>query len=779
MTGLLDFEKLSEENYDTWQFRMKNALIYKGLWKQVDRKTDDSQDGQALSIIALSCSDQVVHHITECATAQEAWETLKNVFIRETPAAKVLLYKRLINLKCNSVSEVNTMIENFTQTVKKLAEVNIIIDDEILVIMLLSALPAQCEHFVIAMETRDDLPKLVDLKHKLKEEVQRQGDVVDGGEPDSKAMVIRSANNNNNNKVRKCFKCGRTGHIAKFCRSGNNKNNSSQNTSSAEVNKASKNAMYAAVYSAMERSDVWVLDSGATSHLCNNKSMLVNPVRHIEEVSIADDRVMKSEFKGTVTVRSKTTEIDLRDVLYVPGLKYNFLSGNVAVNTGHEIILRQHGAVIMKDNNVIATARKPNGLWLMNFMANNKTSSESEGPINQVHNVGPSKLGHLWHRRLGHVNYKSIVKMNGKNLVIGLDGINNNNNFSCVDCAKCKMTESPYPKEAQNRATTVLGRVHSDICGPMPKQSYGGARYLITFIDDYSRYVSVYNLKSKSEAFSAFVEYKELMERQTGNKLKILRTDNGKEYMNNEFNNYLKKNGIMRENSVPYSPPQNGVAERMNRTIIEMCRCMLTAGNMPEASWAEAVSTAAYIRNRVESSSVPTTPFELLYGKKPTLSHMRTYGCKAVVLLNGRHQRKFDQRGEVMRFVGYSTTQKGYRLINPQSGKLAISRSVRFFEDEMNNQSISIENEEQCEPQNHGSTQLKIELANEQDSEEEYSECKIDPLVLVEEGEKEAEEDKTDRLRRGPPRAAKANEINYIEPRSFRDAANGPSRSAW
>lgn len=769
MTGLLDFDKLTDENYDTWQFRIKNALVYKGLWSQVSEgKTDDSKDSQALSIIALSCSDSVIHHITECATATNAWEVLKNVFVRKTPAAKVALYKKLINLKCTSISEVNTMVETFTLTVKKLAELKIVIDDEILAIMLLSALPNSCDHFVIAMETRDSLPSLIELKNKLKEEVQRQGNDDNHDDNNSKAMVIQRSNKNLN-----CFKCGKPGHIAKFCRPRRSAVNTP--TSAAVANKVNKAAMYASVFSATVNKDQWLLDSGATVHLCNNKSVLVNAIRSSQEVTIADNTVLKSEYKGTVNVRGKQGLIELNNVLYVPGLKYNFFSANRAVETGHEIILREKGAVVMNNNNdVLATARKSDGLFLMNF---GEYKNNSSVVVPEVHNIGQqSQSARLWHQRLGHVNYKTIAKMGEEDLVIGLNGVKFNNKSVCIDCAKCKITEAPYPKEAQNRATEVLGRIHSDICGPMPKQSYGGARYMITFIDDYSRYATVYCIKSKSDAFKSFVEYKELMERQTGNKLKILRTDNGKEYMNSEFDSYLKKCGIKRESSVCYSPSQNGVAERMNRTIVEMCRCMLTTGKMPEASWAEAVSTAAYIRNRVASSSVSTTPFEVLYGKKPTLTHMRTYGCKAVVLSHGQ-RRKFNQRGELMRFVGYSTTQKGYRLINTQTGVLAISRSVRFFENEMNHQTVSLDDQEYEPPSTSDEPEkVKIELINEADDNDEFSECDADPSVIPEEGAEDSAE-----LRRGPPRAAKAatNEINYIEPRSFQEAANGSSRSAW
>ena len=140
--------------------------------------------------------------------------------------------------------------------------------------------------------------------------------------------------------------------------------------------------------------------------------------------------------------------------------------------------------------------------------------------------------------------------------------------------------------------------IHTDVCGPMRNESFGGSRYFITFIDDYSRYSTVYILKRKSEALEYFKTYEKSCLTQLGYQVRSLRSDNGGEYVSQEFESYLKERGIKHETTSPHSPQQNGVAERKNRTLCEAARSMLNHAGLPTSYWAEAVSTANYCQNR-------------------------------------------------------------------------------------------------------------------------------------------------------------------------------------
>jgi len=137
----------------------------------------------------------------------------------------------------------------------------------------------------------------------------------------------------------------------------------------------------------------------------------------------------------------------------------------------------------------------------------------------------------------------------------------------------------------------------------MRVKSHGSSRYFVTFIDDKTRWCEIYFLKQKSEVIEKFKEYMQLVENQTGRKIKTLRTDNGKEYVNNEFSTFLKEKGIKHELTNDYTPEQNGVAERKNRTLVEMGRCMMLQSGLPPSFWAESILTANHVRNRVPSRS--------------------------------------------------------------------------------------------------------------------------------------------------------------------------------
>ena len=150
----------------------------------------------------------------------------------------------------------------------------------------------------------------------------------------------------------------------------------------------------------------------------------------------------------------------------------------------------------------------------------------------------------------------------------------------------------------------LLGVVHSDVHGKIETKSLSREEYFVTFIDDKSRFVWVYPLKHKSEVFKKFSEWRALLEKSSGMKVKVLLTDNGGEYMSKEFEEYLAKHSIQHELTVPKTPQQNGVAERMNRKLMENIRLMLADSKLPKCFWAEALSTAAYLRNRCPMNAV-------------------------------------------------------------------------------------------------------------------------------------------------------------------------------
>lgn len=251
---------------------------------------------------------------------------------------------------------------------------------------------------------------------------------------------------------------------------------------------------------------------------------------------------------------------------------------------------------------------------------------------------------------------------------------------NCEACCEGKQMRLSF-STSTTKTSNCLELVHSDLCGPMENKSIGGSIYFMTFIDDFSRKVFVYFLKSKTEAFDVFRDFKKLVENQTERTIKIFRTDNGGEFCSNEFSRFLKQNGIIHQTTNPYTPEQNGLAERMNRTIVEKAKCMLFDAKLNVSFWAEAVNTAVYLINRsVASALVDKTPEEIWTGVKPDLSHLRIFGSDCMVHVPKQRRRKWSPKSTKMIFVGYSEDTKGFRMIHPKTKKLVKSRDVIFFE---------------------------------------------------------------------------------------------------
>ena len=261
----------------------------------------------------------------------------------------------------------------------------------------------------------------------------------------------------------------------------------------------------------------------------------------------------------------------------------------------------------------------------------------------------------------------------------------NYNTFNKIDfCETCvggKHHRSSFPSSTTH-ATDIL---ELDVCGKMQDKSLGGVEYFLTFTDDKSRYTWVYILKTKDQVFDRFLEWKALVERQSKRKLKTIRTDNGGEYTSNKFVKYVKDEGIRHEKTIPTTPEQNGVAERLNRTLVESARSMLLDANLSKCYWAEAVSTAVYLKNRSPTKAVQgMTPFEAWHGKKPSVDHLRVFGCDAYAHIPKDERGKFDKKARKCVLLGYGAETKGYRLYDVKDRKIIYSRDVQFNENSKN-----------------------------------------------------------------------------------------------
>jgi len=234
----------------------------------------------------------------------------------------------------------------------------------------------------------------------------------------------------------------------------------------------------------------------------------------------------------------------------------------------------------------------------------------------------------LWHARFGHLNFASLLRLQKSQMVSSLPHLEAPPKHVCEGCILGKMQRASFPKDGSVRAECKLQLIHSDVCGPMQTPSFGNYLYFVTFIDDYSRHAWVYPLKAKSEVFFYFKQFVAMAENASTCKVGTLRSDRGGEYMSKEFNAFLAERGIKHQCTVPYTPQQNGVAERKNRSLMEMAHCMVKSQVLPHAFWLEAVMCATYVLNRCPTKALQNiTPYEFWHGRKPSVAHLCVFGC--------------------------------------------------------------------------------------------------------------------------------------------------------
>ncbi|PNY16189.1 putative CC-NBS-LRR resistance protein [Trifolium pratense] len=307
-----------------------------------------------------------------------------------------------------------------------------------------------------------------------------------------------------------------------------------------------------------------------------------------DSVKLGDDSRMTVMGKGSVKLLINNKVHVISNVYFVLGLKTNLLS------IGQ---LQQKQIIVIFKDDMCKIYHENKGLLFTTAMSNNKIYVVSATVIDPMQMVK------------GLPEFEEVED-------------------NCVDCLAGKQARDSVPKQSNWRATTRLELVHSDICGPITPQSNGGSRYFMTLTDDFSRKTWIYVLKEKSSAFESFKFFKALVEKESGCAIQCLRTERGGEYTSNAFNDFCSKEGIKRQLTAAYTPQQNGVSERKNRTLLNMVRSMISARGVPKRFWPEAVKWAAYVMNRSPTLSVKdVTPEEAWSGKKPSVHHFKTFGC--------------------------------------------------------------------------------------------------------------------------------------------------------
>jgi hypothetical protein len=305
---------------------------------------------------------------------------------------------------------------------------------------------------------------------------------------------------------------------------------------------------------------------------------------------------------------------------------------------------------------------------------------ESNGPT-LAFTAAPERTVDGWHRVFGHLSPGAVKELVDKHMVTGMKIAPGTHDVEqCTICIQAKQHIEPFPKEAQRTFTEIGDMTFTDVWGPARTTGIRGERYFITFTDGAKRHRKVVMMKKKSEVETHIMNYTEFIATQFGKRCKAFRFDRGGEYISEELRKKLEAKGIKVEMTAPYSPQQNGVSERLNRTILERARAMLVAHSLPHFLWPEAVSYATYIINRSPTTSLTSniTPYQAFWGIKPDVSTLQEFGIECWVLTQGQLQSKLAPKSKPYRFVGISEDSRAWRYHAPKTRKVLASRNVVF-----------------------------------------------------------------------------------------------------
>jgi hypothetical protein len=261
----------------------------------------------------------------------------------------------------------------------------------------------------------------------------------------------------------------------------------------------------------------------------------------------------------------------------------------------------------------------------------------------------------LWHFRFGHTSLARLELL--QKLYPDIE-INNKLDFCCDVCHLSKQRRLPYSL-SNSRASTYLELLHMDIWGPFSTPTPHGHKYFLTIVDDYSRFTWVVLLKGKFETALKIPEFILFAESHFDHKVKILRSDNGPEFLS--LSKFFLSKGIVHQTSCVGTPQQNGRVERKHQCILYIARALLTQSQLPPTYWGYAVLHSTFIMNRVPSSALKgRIPFDLLHKKLPDISQLRVFGCLCYVSTQAVHRSKFDNRARKCVYLGLKSGMKGH-----------------------------------------------------------------------------------------------------------------------
>ena len=641
-------EKLTSKNYFAWKFVVESMLNKEGI--DITENIGDAKlKGKARRIIRSTVSKEVIPFIMEEKNPTVAWEMLESKYgtvDEDSRFSKMMKLFSLVKGQQETVSSFTSrarLLFNDINTLKREGNIPMLHED-LLLIAVVNGMPKDFKKEIKKWPKKE--LTMVNLEGKLEVFCNE----IKGEDKRTEILHTKKEKTESHRKDRSCFKCGKIGHYVAKC-----------------PEKKSVNIAEVLTVSSSSCLDVkWIIDSGASDHICCESALFseLDYSYSKSKIRVADGRLVNIGGRGTVSLIKYGLD-SLTNVLFVPEMKRNLLSVSCLNKQHYEVQFNKAGCSILKDGQHVGRAEKMDGLYKL---------------VAVCKVVSP-----LMHERLGHLSAEGMKKL----------GFVSSSKTVCKECLEGEHKAKPFKKEeAKIKTFRTLELIHSDICGPMESLTYGGAKYVLTFIDDYSRFSWIFLLKKKSETLQQFKYFKAQVESEKQMQISSIKTDGGGEYSSNRFEELCSSEGIKHLVTAPYRHQQNGIAERLNRTLLVKARSMLFRSRQSVKLWGEVINTANYLRNICFCRTVGRTPYEVWTGRKPNYSSLKIWGCVGYVRVPKEKRRKWDRQSSEMIFVGYDATHYGFRMFDPESKRITISRDVVFDETKFQVQSSMEDREE-------------------------------------------------------------------------------------
>lgn len=702
-----------KEDYQAWSFTMRQHLTTAGLVDLISpkAKTESTNDNisnqenqnEAKSILLSVLAPGEISKIIHCNSAHEIWNHFESTYGKESSNKKLDLMNEMNSLKCPTVKEVADTINKLIQIQGKLRNENVVLDDQMVISTIIRILPKPAydtfvESWLMLDVECQTLNKFVEkaldkTKNLLSNWVadNEQVMVAQQGRAPGPAFLNRynkfrvygrptqprtKLDNTNEDGPLICNYCKKIGHWKEDCWKLKRRNQQlagSSDPHTAEINKddavnfLAMNINYMALENKINNiGSRWIADSGCSRHMTPNRAWFSSfeKFEQPKMIRIGDDSLLEAVGSGQI----KTTAGNINAVYLVPKLAASLFSLSQAADNQIKIEINNARLELVYQDQVVLRGNRLGGTYVIKFDVITAVRASCALTATTLEN---------WHQRLNHLPKPLIEQMIKNNNVEGLRV--KPQDEECIDCKMNKCTRTSHPPRTTPKSTQAGQCIHADVIGPIKPEGAQGQRFILNCRDESSGLRIVANLKAKSQVPEVMKLIINQIELQTNRYVSRLCVDNGSEFLSERLTVFLHQRGIDLSLSVRYTPQQNGMIERENRTLLTQALIMLQKSKLDKSLWPEAVNCATYVHNRTISRRRPITPYELWFKKLPNISNLKIFGQQAVVLTPEQLREKLGERGKIMNFVSYTGKFNTFKFYSPQENRIIISCDAIFL----------------------------------------------------------------------------------------------------